>query len=478
MRIPRSALLIVGVLSALVSGGCTDSRVNPAPGDLATTQPGEAITMAKVVDEGGPIFRSLDIQLTAPSGVLAEYWTVNTPHLVTASDSDIKTTHTLPLLRLRANATYNYQVKTLQGGQPGAVVASGTFTTGALPADLASIPFTVQGTATSPLTFLSLNTMFNGGVVVDSDGYVVWYGRLPSGIAQGVTKRMNGNWALIAEGVGIYEFTPLGRIAASLPQSMQFGLMHHDVVATPQNTLLFLTMENKVFNGTSLSGEGIWEWNPATGDLTRRWLAFDFFDPANDKGTRSEATDWFHANSLSLGPRGNVVVSSQIMDQVFSLTSDFTAIEWRLGGPGSTINLLPEQETSGQHSAAEVAPYEVLVFDNGFDGAKGKYSRAYQRKFDPVSKTVISTWEYRPTPDNWARIVSSARRLANGNTVITFGPSKNVLGIGATGPVAVHEVNSAGALVWNMTIGIPNEGGNHVFRGEPIESIGGEKVVQ
>jgi arylsulfate sulfotransferase len=428
-------------------------------------------------DEGGGIFRSLSVELSTQAGVQVEYWTGSSPHLVTTSDTESKTSYTLPLPRLRANSTYTYQVKAVQGGQPGSAINGGTFQTGALPDDLASIPFTAQGTATSPLTFLTIFSTFKGGVIVDSEGQVVWYARTPSSsLVSGATRRANGNWVMIAHTNGLYEFTPLGKTASTLAQSTKFGAMHHDVIATPQNTLLFLTFEPKDFNGTSINGEGIWEWNPATGDVTRRWLAFDFFDPTVDKGTRSSANDWFHANSLFIGPRGNIVVSANFLDQVLSIASDYKSIEWRLGGPGSTIDLLPEQTSSGQHSASEVAPFDVLIFDNNFDGAKGQYSRAYERKFDPATKAVVSTWEYRPTPDNWSRIISSARRLSNGNTLVTFGSSKNLFG--STGPTAIHEVNSAGTLVWSMTIGIPEDKSSYVFRGEPLESIGGEKVLR
>jgi hypothetical protein len=461
MRSQFFALFLEGVLLAGLVVGCADSSGNPS-----------------VNDEGGAIFRSLSIELSSPSGVQVEYWTGNSPHLVVTSDSESKRSYKVALPRLRANSTYTYQVKTVLASQPGDFITGGTFKTGPLPDDLAVIPITAQGSPTSPLTFLSVNSLFKGGVIVDGEGQIVWYGRIPPGNPLGATRRTNGNWVVLANGIGLYEFNPLGKTVASLPQGAQFGTIHHDVVSTPQNTLLFLTYEPKDFSGTAINGEGIWEWSPETGELNRRWLAFDFFDPTIDKGTRSIATDWFHANSLSIGPRGNIVVSSHFLDQVFSIASDYNSIEWRLGGPGSTVNLLPEQQTSGQHSAVELAPFDVLVFDNGFDSTRGQYSRAYQRKFDPVAKTVVSTWEYRPNPDIWARVISSARRIGNGNTVVTFGPSKNMQGLGTTGPIAIHEVTAASSLIWSMAIGLPEDGNSYVFRGEPLESIGGERVVR
>lgn len=463
MGISKCIKLCIGLMLVGLVCGCSDHGSN------------QSATAKVLSTESEPLNHSLSVELSSPSGVQAEYWTGNSPHLVIASDSQNRTSYQLSLFRLRAGSTYNYEVRTVKGEQPGGIVASGTFKTASLPDDLAAIPFTAQGTATSPLTFLSVNSVFKGGVIVDSEGYVVWYARVPNA-PQGATRLANGNWVIFANGSGLYEFTPLGKSAASLPQSSQFGTMHHDVLATPQNTLLFLTFEPKDFNGTSINGEGIWEWNPATGEVNRRWLAFDFFDPTVDKGTRSRASDWFHANSLSIGPRGNIVVSSHFLNQIFSIASDYKSIEWRLGGPGSSVNLLPEQTTSGQHSAVEIAPYEVLVFDNNFDGSRG-YSRAYQRKFDLATKSVISTWEYQATPSIWSKVISSARRMPNGNTVVTFGPSKNMQGQGSTGPVAVHEVTPDNKLVWSLIVGLPEDGTSFVFRGEPFESIGGERAI-
>ena len=84
---------------------------------------------------------------------------------------------------------------------------------------------------------------------------------------------------------------------------------HHDVIVTPDNTVLFLAIDTGTVNDTVWEGEAIWEWDPATDVLTKRWTAKDFLTPKTDRGARTVPGDWLHANSLSIGPRGNILVS-------------------------------------------------------------------------------------------------------------------------------------------------------------------------
>ena len=85
-------------------------------------------------------------------------------------------------------------------------------------------------------------------------------------------------------------------------------------------------------------------------------------DVADPKLHRSG--DWLHTNAISIGPRGNVVMSMHFINQVVSIASDYQSIEWRLGGPESTFTMSDELRFSGQHTAAEVETNRVLLFEN------------------------------------------------------------------------------------------------------------------
>jgi hypothetical protein len=108
--------------------------------------------------------------------------------------------------------------------------------------------------------------------------------------------------------------------ASALPVGQR---IHHGVTATREDTVLFVTFDPREVDGYARNGEALWEWNPETGALDKRWSAFDVIDPRVESGARSMPDDWLHANSVSIGPRGNIVVSLHFLDQVISLTSDF-----------------------------------------------------------------------------------------------------------------------------------------------------------
>ena len=453
----RSLVCAFSLAALAACGGSSD----PFP-DVDSTQ----------LNDHGPIFRSLTVILSEPGGVDLEYWSGNGPRLSVRSASASARSHQVALPRLRANASYSYEVRATQQGLRSAASLSGSFQTADLPADLKSIAFATTGTASQPLTFLSVRSAFTGGVVVDAAGQIVWYGRT-SVAPQGAGRRANGNWVLVEDGLA--EFSPLGERVGGLAQSRlpAGSTIHHGVTATPRDTVLFLTFDPRTYGAQVLYGEALWEWNPQDDSIVKRWSAFDFLDPAVDFGTRSIPGDWFHANSVTLGPRGNAVLSFHFLDQVLSVAPDFGSIEWRLGGPGSSFALPADAVTSGQHSAREVATNQVLLFDNGFARADGsRYSRALEMTLEPVTGSASVAWQYRPTPDIWAAIISSVRRLGNGNSVLTFGTPAGL--VGSTGPISLHEVSTGGQLLWQMVVILPS---GSVFQGDPIASIGGETPV-
>lgn len=335
----------------------------------------------------------------------------------------------------------------------------------ALPPDLAADTLTAEGTLSVPYVMLELGRTtpdgFSGFIAVNGQGQVVWFYRIPGG-PSGFTRRANGNFVLMNVVTGMAEVTPDGRVVHTLPQEQPPGrYMHHDLVATPDDRILFLANDWQTVRDTLWNGPSIWEWKPEAGTSRKIWSGFDFLDPAQDRSPRSRTDDWIHENALSIGPRGNLVVSSQELNQVISISPDLTSIEWRLNGPQATIAV--DDPFSGQHTAKEIAPNRVLMFDNGFD-RQAPFSRAAEYELSSDGARLV--WQWRPPQDNWSRIIGSARRLANGNTLITFGTPAG-LPEGSTGPVEVYEVTPAGAVAWHLVV----RGGLNTFmyRATPLD---------
>ena len=322
--------------------------------------------------------------------------------------------------------------------------------------------------------------------MLDTDGYIVWY--LPNREAGGpVTRLASGDYVfdtslracapLCASGLEVV--TPLNYTLATLTEERgaaragrgHFNI-HHDVVATEDNTLVFLVLGDTVTaNDTTWVGEEIWEWDPETDALDRRWISSDFMSPLTDRGPRTRVGDWLHANSLSIGPRGNIVVSFFWTHEVVSISPDFASIEWRMGGSSSSFSGIDDAMEAGQHTAAEIETDRVLLFDNGRDRASGLYSRALEIGLDRSTGTASVVWEFRPTPDIYAPIISSARRLNNGNTVVQFGLAAGVGG--GTGPSTAFEVSPSEEVLWQVIV----EGIRLNFRAEPWMSVGSEEAV-
>jgi hypothetical protein len=397
----------------------------------------------------------MSIELAREAPVEVEYWTEGSERLVVRSPSALS--HVLQLARLRGGVRYNYLVR--------GTSETGSFVTEELPADLREIRFTATGNGTFPLVLVHLSTAdrFHGYVILDRAGAVVWYYRT-TGFPYGVARRANGNFVIMDDRVGLREVTPAGDVVATLAQDLAEREMHHDVIATPQNSLLFIAFETRPFNGVPLKGESIWEWFPETDRAEKRWSSWDFLSPSSDRGPRFGA-EWMHANALSIGPRGNVLMSVHYFNQILSIAPGWGSIEWRLGGVNATVAVPAEDRFSGQHTAAEIAPGRVLLFDNGVE--RGGPSRALELMM--AGSSAKQAWSWSPTTSNFASAVSSARRLPNGNTLVGFGMGDGVAG--SRGGTEAFEVDAAGRVLWNLRV----EGARIMFRAEPVESVAGEE---
>jgi len=461
-----------GPLCVLVLGlttACSDST--------GAGGPASRVTAVDVISGAGPTLRSLIVTLERPAAIQVDYWTAASPRLrverALASAAD-----TVFLPRLRPGVVYDFEVRAISPGGRSGEVFPGTLVTDTLPSELTALRFIAHGTPTFPLVMLEVRSPnqptppFQGYVAVDADGAVVWY--YPT-IPEGFTRRANGNLVILESTQStpgrLVEIRPDLTEVAELP--LEGGrVIHHDVIATPQNSVLFLEQETRVVNDTAWTGEAVWEWAREPNLRVKRWSAFDFLSPATDRGARSIPTDWLHANSLALGPRGNVLVSLPSLNQIISIAPGFGSLEWRLGGPGSTLQLSADAIFSFEHCAAELTTDRVLLFDNGRDRPVGdRYSRALELQLDRGAGVASRAWELRPQPDIWAPIVGSARRLPNGNTLVGFGVAAGFLG--ATGPIAAYEVMPNGRVIWELQV----DGALVNYRATPLADIGGERIV-
>ena len=331
-----------------------------------------------------------------------------------------------------------------------------------IPDDLKQIKITATGTLTPQYALLHLYAEqgYKGYALVDGGGRIAWQYRTKD-YPFGADRRKNGNFVFMDKGAGLVEVDRAGRVVHELKQRDPENEMHHAIVVTPRDTVLYIAFDTQDFDGKRLKGEAIWEWNPDTGEDVKRWRSWDFMDPALDRSART-AGEWLHANSLYIGPAGNILLSFHYINQVISISPDWKTVQWRLGGVRGTIAVPADQQTSAQHTAAEIAPNRMLMFDNRTD-LQPPYSRAVEYVIE--GKNARQVWQWKAPNNNYSSAVSSARRLPNGNTLIGFGMEKGRNG--SSGPTEAYEVTNDGAIKWHLVV----DGVMTMFRVEPITSF-------
>jgi hypothetical protein len=455
---------------------CGDSPTVPAD-ELAS------IVAAAVGDAPTALVQSIDVELTGENAVEIEYWAAGTLRLrVTSAEPAM--THSVSLHRLRPASVYDFIVTPVGPSGSRGASAAGQFTTDTLPAALSALEIQTTGEASFPLLMMeiSLPSVTGVPVVIDTDGYVVWYRPAATERTHGVAVLPGVGFAINSIDLGVEIVTADNEVVAALTEAdaaARTGLgafdIHHDVIRASETSVLLLVQDTSTVDGTVWTGEAVWEWDFESDQLERRWSSFDFMSPATDIGPRSRPADWLHANSLSLGPRGNVLMSLFWTHEVISIAADYQSLEWRLGGAASSFTVLDGAMDAGQHTAVEVEPNRVLLFDNGLDRPGGElWSRASELRLDAVANTAEVVWEYRTDPVTYAPIVGSTRRLENSNTVISFGVADGALAnFPDAGPLGVYEATPAGGTAWSASF----EGVNLLYRSLPLVSLGGETAV-
>src|SRR5215472_12474239 len=160
----------------------------------------------------------VDVQVTTDSSVahvLITYQTQGIDPLVTRFIQVSSTgSTTITIGRLRANRTYNYTVDAFDRDGAPAGTATGSFTTGPLPAPLMTNTYTLTGRTTSPLVILQDNQAgFRGWVGLDlhsSDApQIVWYDSNAPSNASGVMQADTVGW-IVRERNGNFLFGDAG----------------------------------------------------------------------------------------------------------------------------------------------------------------------------------------------------------------------------------------------------------------------------
>lgn len=287
------------------------------------------------------------------------------------------------------------------------------------------------------------------------------------------------------------------RVVASFQYATDAHLQHHDAISLPNGNVLFLAWEHKTAeeaiamgrNPALLSdglllpdsvievdvkrGRVVWEWRvwdhlvqdfdptkPNYGDPAKHPGRIDL-NYVHDDGPAS----WNHLNGIAYdAQRGHVIVSSRHFNELWVIDHRTTTEQargkagellGRFGNPAAyRKGTAADRELFYQHDPTVIPRGQpgagrYLVFNNG-DSAAREYSSVDEvvpvrrgRKFamrDGVFRVRFErVWPHATAASEplFAGFISGARRLPNGNTLVTDGPVGRVF-----------EVTPGGTVVW------------------------------
>lgn len=419
---------------------------------------------------------------------------------ITNTVKGYKTTHQVPIVGLYAN--YSNQVQVTLTYKDGTTEQK-TFTikTGKLPKNLRQTKITVSKSNKSKMQIGNneltyINKTSEEPFAVDADGNIRWYSTLYSRhtfvqLSNGhllIQNRTNGN-------KGSYnvlsETDYLGRIYRRYRFSDKLGkssleqyitAVHHDALELPNHNLLVT-----ISGGDKYAEDVIAEIDYKTGKTVKvidfkKLLPSSMYRNYSSTTTKGGKIDWLHMNSLYYDQKtGNLLVSARNQDITMSINYKSGKINWIYSGKKKSSwpkkyrsKLLTSAKgttiTGGQHDltllSSKNGKLKVLLYDNNIDvtngNAKtsGKYSQAVQYTIDTKKKTIKQTWSYGKSlgKDNFTRVIGSAQRLSNGNTLIDFGYKHD----GSQSNII--EVDKNNNQVFNLTISSSKTDRTYVYR--------------
>lgn len=382
----------------------------PTPGNVAST--GNPLVASYSIP--APQGASVEVQFGASTNYGLNTWTQPAP----ADGGPV----TILVAGMRASTAYHMQALIHLADGTQVADTDHTFTTGAIPASILPNLTAQQTNGMTPapgVEMLNLNIENGGnpltGLVTDLSGNVIWYydfggvglwpepmKLLPNGhILMVVEPELNSSQQVAAGAADVNEIREIdlagniiNRITLneinsglkSIGASFQGSIIHHDILKLPNGHYIILVNFSKVFNnqqglppGTSVTGDGLIDWDPQTNVPVWAWSSFDHLDVTRHPyGIASGFEDWTHSNALVYTPDdGNLILSMRNQNWIIKINYENGAgdgrILWHFGYQGDFT--LPAGESPiewnyGQHYVTIVSPnsagdISMMFFNDG-----------------------------------------------------------------------------------------------------------------
>ena len=234
----------------------------------------------------------------------------------------------------------------------------------------------------------------------------------------------------------------------------------HEMQVTPQGTA-YIAVYRRVRDpdsGVRVTDFIVQEIDLTTRDVLFEWHSLDHvpvsasYDP---RPTDGSAWDYFHGNSIEPPPgrEGTIVVSARKTSAVYGIDRVTGDLSWILGGKQDQFGLVgrnPRWQFCAQHDARWLPNGDLSIFDNGgfnlgdMQACPAHTSRVLRFDIDPARMKArvvrrISSWPssddgfgFRPTA------VGSARMLAGGDTLVSWGTTGRITQVSPRGRVKLR----------------------------------------
>lgn len=301
-----------------------------------------------------------------------------------------------------------------------------------------------------------------GPMVVSPDGALVWFDPLPAGVSatdlkvqtyrgQPVLTWWQG--AIVSPGYGrgdieIYDqhYHQLAQVSAGNGYDADL----HDSELLPNGSVLLISYPGIRWDARSIGGPAdstvldavVQQVDIATGAVEFEWHALDhvplttsLMEPTSNS---TDLYDFFHLNSVDVGPDGDVLISARHTSALYDIDRASGAVNWQLGGKGSSFTVAPSASFSYQHDARWQGPDAISIFDNAArdtDHEDADASRGLLLHLDPAGGTVTAAEEWDPPGGLLATSQGSTQLLANGNVLVGWGALPRLTEYGADGKV-------------------------------------------
>jgi hypothetical protein len=283
-----------------------------------------------------------------------------------------------------------------------------------------------------------------GPLIYTPEGRLVWFDQLSGGASaenlsvqsyEGQRDLTLWQGKVLSLGYGEGEdvvlntsYQPVARVAGGngLPADLhEFQLAPRDVAyITAYNPIRCDLASAEGARDGTLVDTAVQEIDIKTGLVRWEWHAVDHIGAAESQtAAPSDATpwDWFHVNSIDLGPGGNLLISARSTWASYELEGGSGKVLWRLGGSKSSFKMGPGTETAWQHDGRMLPNGEITLFDDGSNPPIHHVSRGVRIALDlGTHEARLSAVYTHPSP-LLAVSQGNMQTLEDGNSVVDYG---------------------------------------------------------